>query len=56
VYLSTASHPKAVAQIDSSAGVHAGQSMPVFFDMARVHFFEPGENGKTLARNSSVSG
>jgi multiple sugar transport system ATP-binding protein len=53
VYLSTASHPRSVAQIDSYSGVHAGESMPVFFDMQRVHFFEPGENGKKLVRNTS---
>jgi len=54
VYLSTASHPRSVAQIDSYAGVRPGESMPVFFDMARVHFFEPGENGKKLVRNESL--
>ncbi len=54
VYLSTTSHPKAVAQIDSFAGVHAGEQMTVFVDMTRVHFFEAGENGKKLVRNTSV--
>jgi multiple sugar transport system ATP-binding protein len=54
VYLSTSSHPKAVAQIDSSAGVRPGDSMPVFFDMARVHFFEAGDNGVKLVRNAQI--
>ena len=54
VYLSTPSHPKAVAQIDSSAGVRPGDSMPVFFDMARVHFFEAGDNGLKLVRNTQI--
>ena len=54
VYLSTSATPKAVAQIDSSAGVHAGENMQIFFDMARVHFFEPGENGQKLVRNSAI--
>src|SRR5450432_3484532 len=49
VYLSTDKHPRSVAQIDAYAGVHAGESMTVFFDMARAHFFEPGDNGKKLA-------
>ncbi|MEP7049214.1 MAG: sn-glycerol-3-phosphate ABC transporter ATP-binding protein UgpC [Pseudomonadota bacterium] len=53
VYLSTARHPKAVAQIDSDAGVRVGDVLPVFFDMARVHFFEAGDNGKKLIRNTS---
>ena len=50
VYLSTPSHPRSVAQIDSSTGVRPGDAMPVYFDMARVHFFELGENGKKLVR------
>ena len=54
VYLSTPSHPKAVAQIDSSAGIRPGDSMPVFFDMARVHFFEAGDNGVKLVRNAQL--
>jgi multiple sugar transport system ATP-binding protein len=54
VYLSTEKHPRSVAQIDSYSGVRAGEAMPVFFDMQRVHFFEPGENGKKLVRNTSV--
>jgi multiple sugar transport system ATP-binding protein len=53
VYLSTEKHPRSVAQIDSYSGVRAGESMPVFFDMQRVHFFEPGENGSKLVRNTS---
>ena len=54
VYLSTAHHPRAVAQIDSYADVRRGQHLPVFFDMSRVHFFEPGENGQKLVRNASI--
>ena len=53
VYLSTSSHPRSVAQIDSYAGVRPGETMSVFFDMARVHFFETGENGKKLVRNGN---
>jgi multiple sugar transport system ATP-binding protein len=54
VYLQTAQHPRSVAQIDSYSGVRAGESLPVFFDMQRVHFFEPGENGQKLVRNTSI--
>ena len=55
VYLSTAKHPRSVAQIDSSAGVRTGENMTVFFDMERVHFFEPGENGKKIVRNPNIA-
>jgi len=54
VYLATTQHPRSVAQIDSYSGMHTGESMPVFFDMQRVHFFEPGDNGKKLVRNTSA--
>jgi ABC-type sugar transport system ATPase subunit len=52
VYLATANHPRSVAQIDSDALVRPGERLPVFFDMARVHFFEAGENGRKLARSA----
>ena len=48
VYLATEHHPRAVAQIDSYAEVRRGETLAVFFDMSRVHFFEPGENGENL--------
>ena len=54
VYLSTERHPRAVAQIDSSTDIQRGESLPVFFDMSRVHFFEAGENGKKLVHNASI--
>jgi len=54
VYLATSQHPRSVAQIDSYSGVHTGESMPVFFDMQRVHFFETGDNGRKLVRNTSA--
>ena len=54
VYLSTSSHPKAVAQIDAGAGIRTGETLAVYFDMGRVHFFEAGENGVRLVRNDSI--
>jgi len=56
VYLATEQHPRSVAQIDSNARVRAGERVPVFFDMSRVHFFEPGENGKKLVTNATIDG
>ena len=49
VHLATAAHPRAIAQLDASAAARAGDTMPVFFDLERVHFFEPGELGRRLA-------
>ena len=54
VYLATEQHPRSVAQIDSNARVRAGERVPVFFDMSRVHFFEAGENGQKLVRNAAI--
>jgi multiple sugar transport system ATP-binding protein len=55
VYLATDKHPKAVAHVDSFAGVKAGDTLDLFFDMNRVHFFEQGEIGPKLAHNKSLS-
>src|SRR6187431_2794059 len=54
VYLATDRHPRSVAQIDSHAEVQRGESLPVFFDMSRVHFFESGENGQSLLPNAPL--
>jgi multiple sugar transport system ATP-binding protein len=48
VYLATDRHPRAVAQIDSYAELRRGETLPVFFDMSRAHFFESAETGKNL--------
>jgi len=31
-----------------------GEQLPIYVDMSRVHFFEPGEMGSKLVRNASV--
>ncbi|HYP99990.1 MAG TPA: sn-glycerol-3-phosphate ABC transporter ATP-binding protein UgpC [Polyangiaceae bacterium] len=48
VYLATDRHPRTVAQIDSYAEIRRGETLPMYFDMSRAHFFEPGETGKNL--------
>jgi multiple sugar transport system ATP-binding protein len=55
VYVATDKHPKAVAHVDAFAGVKAGDTLNMFFDMSRVHFFEPGEIGPKLAKNATLS-
>jgi multiple sugar transport system ATP-binding protein len=52
VYLATDRHPRAVAQIDSHAELRRGETLPVFFDMSRAHFFEPSETGKNLVQHA----
>jgi len=55
VYVATDKHAKAVAHLDAFAGVKVGDTLNMFFDMNRVHFFEPGEIGPKLAQNRSLS-
>jgi multiple sugar transport system ATP-binding protein len=49
VYLSTARHERIVAHVDARPGLGVGATLPVAIDMDRVHFFEPGEVGLTIA-------
>jgi multiple sugar transport system ATP-binding protein len=55
VYLATESHKHSVAHVDAFAGVQAGDVLDMYFDMGRVHFFEPGEVGKKIAHNETLS-
>ena len=49
VHLATPAHPRAIAQLDASAAARPGDTLPVFFDLERLHFFETGEWGRRLA-------
>jgi multiple sugar transport system ATP-binding protein len=51
IYLSTEHHPHSVAHVDAFVGIKAGETLPMYIDLDRVHFFEPGETGKRIARN-----
>ena len=54
VYLETSHQPRAIAQLDASTQVRAGETLAVFFDPARLHFFEPGSAGRRLVRNPEI--
>jgi multiple sugar transport system ATP-binding protein len=49
VYLATARHERIVAHVDARAGLGVGANLQVVLDMDRVHFFEPGDAGRTVA-------
>lgn len=55
VSLATDRHAKTVAHVDAFAGVQVGDTLHMYFDMSRVHFFEPGEIGPRLAVNHSLA-
>jgi multiple sugar transport system ATP-binding protein len=53
VYLSTARHPRVVANVeavkDRPIGLAVDETVPIAIDMTRAHFFEPGDAGRALA-------
>jgi ABC-type sugar transport system ATPase subunit len=56
VHLKTATHHHVVAQLASESPVALGDQVTIHLDPKRIHFFEPGENGKNLAvRTESIS-
>ena len=48
IHLSTGRHGQVVAHVDAGGGVSVGDSIPIYFDPSRLHFFEAGELGKSL--------
>jgi multiple sugar transport system ATP-binding protein len=49
VYFSTPHHPRIVAQMDAAAAVVVGETVSVYVDPSRVHFFAAGgEDGRSL--------
>jgi multiple sugar transport system ATP-binding protein len=55
VYLETPSHPRVVAQTPAHADLRPGDNLPVYFDPARLHFFELGAAGKRITSNPAPS-
>jgi hypothetical protein len=53
LYLASERHPHVVAHVDAYRGAQAGQRLTMYFDLARLHFFEQGENGKSIATNDA---
>ena len=56
VHLATSRHPQIVADLSAFAGLSVGQTVAIHFDPKRLHFFEKGELGKSLAHNESYAG
>ena len=55
VYLATGRHPQIVADLRAFYGLSVGQSLSIYFDPNRLHFFERGELGKTLVYNEAFA-
>jgi multiple sugar transport system ATP-binding protein len=54
IHLATGRHPQIVANLSAFSGLAVGQTLPIFFDPSRLHFFEKGELGKSLVHNPSL--
>ncbi|HKQ67727.1 MAG TPA: sn-glycerol-3-phosphate ABC transporter ATP-binding protein UgpC [Polyangiaceae bacterium] len=54
VYVSTARHAHVIAHIDAHKGIVSGETRLMHLDLDRVHFFEPGDLGATLATAPST--
>ncbi len=48
VYFSAPGHPRIVATMDAAAAVGVGETVEVYVDLARVHFFAAAETGRSL--------
>jgi multiple sugar transport system ATP-binding protein len=48
VYFSTPHHPRIVAQMDAASALGVGETVVVYVDPARVHFFAAGDSGRSL--------
>jgi multiple sugar transport system ATP-binding protein len=48
IYCGTPRHPHIVSRVDARTRVAEGQPARLAVDMARAHFFAPGENGRNL--------
>jgi multiple sugar transport system ATP-binding protein len=55
VHVATSSHPQIVANFTAHYGLSVGDNLPVYFDPNRIHFFERGELGKSLAHHVEPS-
>jgi multiple sugar transport system ATP-binding protein len=54
VYLSTARHSRVIAHLDAREGLAPGQVLPIYVDLDRVHFFEPGDRGRNILTNTAA--
>jgi hypothetical protein len=51
VYLSTPAHERSVALVDAYAPFETNETVDVFFDMNRVHFFDISQPEAALVTN-----
>jgi ABC-type sugar transport system ATPase subunit len=53
VYLKTALHDHVVARVEARHSVKPGSDATAYIDLSKAHFFEPGETGMNLTRETT---
>ncbi len=48
IYVSTPDHPQIICRVEGRPRVEEGAALALQVDMDRVHFFEPGEDGRNI--------
>ena len=54
LYLATSNHAHIVARIDAHRGLETDTEHPFYLDVNRIHFFEPGDAGRSLTLERSA--
>ena len=49
VYMETAFHGHVVGRVEARAGVEVSSQVPVYVDVRKTHYFEPGDTGRNLS-------
>lgn len=49
LYMETPLHDHVVARVEAHGGLQVGSQVPVYVDLGKIHFFEPGETGMNLS-------
>jgi multiple sugar transport system ATP-binding protein len=52
VYMHTRLHDHVVGRVEAQAGLQRDSEQTVYFDLRKIHFFEPGETGMNLSLTS----
>jgi multiple sugar transport system ATP-binding protein len=52
VYMHTALHDHVVGRVEAQAGLQRDSEQTIYFDLRKIHFFEPGETGMNLSLKS----
>jgi hypothetical protein len=55
VYVQTALNDHVVGRLEAQSGLQTDTRIPLYVDLRKVHFFEPGETGMNISTASTAS-